>query len=172
MKCDEFLTASVLGGFWERHRARRHAKQCSACNEVQKKLDEAMARLTEVEKPEARLRRIWESACGVGMSKEPTAGSRWPWIVGGVGAAIAVLVFAVVMFCRPASPIFPVRVVSTEHRVLGPVTVEVFDSQRELVRLGGESSLLQEKLKSLTLQAERDDAQRQVSLAINRFSRW
>ncbi len=87
MKCDEFLTASILGGFWERHRARRHAKQCSACNEVQKKLDEAIARLTEVEEPEARQRRIWEKACGVGMSDEPTAGSRWPWIVGGVGAA-------------------------------------------------------------------------------------
>lgn len=172
MKCDEFLIALKTGGPLDRRRARQHAGKCIACSAIQKKLDEAMEKIAVIEVPDPRLRRMWEKACGAQIPESMPPASRWPWFVVGAVAMIAVLVFAVVTFYRPAPPLLPVQVVRSDHRTLGPVTVEIVDSQPELLRLGGEASLLQAKLEGLTLQAERDDAQRQVSLAINQFSRW
>jgi hypothetical protein len=177
MNCDDFLTASETGSFFDRRRARRHAASCPRCAALLATFAAVKQEMASPPPLSARERHLWKHAM---EGAEPRI-SLLPWwlgIVGGLATlACVVLLVAKMTIVKPrdiGSPNPPIAIVppAPAPPILSTPTVTEIDPAKELAQLSQATDRLDADLKKLRQDALRRDARRQVATTFERFDKW
>ena len=158
MTCEEFILARETGGVLRRLLVRHHAARCPRCAAEAARLDAAKEALAWAQPLTRRQRMLWMQAAG----SLPASPHRRGPVIAGLGAACAAVAL-LLLFLHKSPP---------NQIANGSVTVVVYDPQVELDRLAADCQRLDADIERLLQEADRRDAQRQVTMALNRFSKW
>ncbi|HWE95038.1 MAG TPA: hypothetical protein VG269_13815 [Tepidisphaeraceae bacterium] len=173
MNCDDFLTASEAGGFFDRRRARRHAANCPRCAALLATFAAVKREMASPPPLTARERHLWKHAAEQAAAR-PSPLRQWVAIVGGLAAVACVTLLVVKIAIHKQGDIPSPIPIAVKHdsRTLSEPTVTEIDPAKDLAQLSQATDRLDAELVKLRQDAQRRDARRQVAMAFEHFDKW